>query len=274
MKNQVIVCSYKKDFCWLIHMLASLKRFSAGFLHPVVCVAPEDFSAATEITRQSYPEAVIKVTSGRYGQGFMRAQIAMMKADILCEEADNIFFLGSDCLAFDELSPEPYLDSSGRPAVLYSSYSIMSQCHADTIPWQAGVNRVLGFKPEYEFMRRLPSVFPRSIFEPMRSYVEKLHRMDFENYIYSADDGKTSEANILGAFAFKFMRDTCLFIDVADAGLYGSQVNNWPSTILQMWSHGGLDWPMNANVTLKNGSKTVGRTPRSVINEVLYGIAS
>lgn len=239
-----------------------------------MCVSPEDEKGARDIIRQSYPETIVKVTHGRQGQGFMRAQIAMMKADIHCEEADNMFFLGSDCLAFDEFRPEPYLDSVGRPAVLYSSYSIMAKCHADTIPWQSGVNRILGFKPENEFMRRLPSVFPRSIFAPMRSYVESFHGKNFEDYIYLADDGKTSEANILGAFAFKFMPESCCFIDVADAGLYGTQVNKWPSAIIQFWSHGGLDRPAEANVTLKNGKKTVGRTPRSVINEILYGITS
>lgn len=204
----------------------------------------------------------------------MRAQIAMMRADQHCPESDNIFFLGSDCIAFDDFKPDPYLDSLGRPAVLFSSYSIMSKCHADTIPWQAGTKRVLGFQPENEFMRRLPSVFPRSIFEQMRRHVERQHGKSFDDYIYSADDGKTSEANILGAFAFKFMPETCHFVDVADAGLYGAQVNKWPSTIAQFWSHGGLDRPAEANVILKSGNKTVGRTPRSVINEVLYGIAS
>lgn len=274
MKNQVIICSYKKDFCWLIHSLGSLKRFSTDFLPPVVCVSPQDEQGVRDIIRQSYPDAIVKVTGQRGNQGFMRAQIAMMKADIHCEQADNIFFLGSDCIAFDTFSPYPYLDGQGRPAVLYSAYSIMAKCHADTIPWQAGVNRILGFKPENEFMRRLPSVFPRSIFKPMRKYVERIHGKEFEDYIYSADDGKTSEANILGAFAFKFMRETCCFVDVADAGLYGSQVNNWPSTIVQFWSHGGLDRPAEANVVLKNGRSTVGRTPRSVINEILYGITS
>lgn len=275
MKSQVLICSYSRDLIWLQFALLSLHKFNKGFLPPCICVDQKDLAATMAIVDWAYPGCGIVVKNGRNPQqGFMRAQVAMMQADLLCRDADNIFFLGSDCIAYKEFSPAPYLDAQGRPAVLYSSYQVMSEVHADTIPWRKGVTRVLGFEPPSEYMRRLPSVFPRSIFEPMRRHVEKMHGMPFEDYIYEADAAhkNTSEANILGAFAAHYMPETCHWVDIAAAGMYGSEVNGWPSSICQMWSHGGRDRPMDQNVILPDGTHTVGRTPRAVHNQVLFGI--
>ena len=39
---QVLIISYLPDFQWLPHCLASLRKFSVGFLPPVVCVPEQD----------------------------------------------------------------------------------------------------------------------------------------------------------------------------------------------------------------------------------------
>jgi hypothetical protein len=41
------------------------------------------------------------------------------------------------------------------------------------------------------------------------------------------------------------------------------------NSLLQMWSHGGLDRPMDANAVLPDGTQTFGLTPRYVIEKVL-----
>lgn len=274
-KSQCFIASFHRDFIWLKYALLSLRKFGRGWLPPVVCVEQKDLTGCMAIVDWAYPGAGILVKNCRnLLQPFMRAQVAMMEADLYCRDADNIFFLGSDCIAYKEFTPEPYLDAHGRPAVLYSSYEVMTIVHSDTIPWRKGVTRVLGFEPPAEYMRRLPSVFPRSIFKPMREHVENLHGLPFEQYIYEADAAHrdTSEANILGAFAARHMPETCHWVDIAAAGMYGSEVNGWPSAICQMWSHGGLDRPMDQNVILPDGTPTVGRTPRSVCDQILFGI--
>lgn len=275
--HQAIICSYSRDFIWLPHCLRSFRKFATDYLPPVVCVEPADAADAQRIIERYDPQAKLVVTEGRKNQGFMRAQIAMMSADLHCT-GDILHFVGSDCLAYERFSARIYADENELPAVLYSSYLSMNLVHPDVIPWRAGVRRVLGVDPQNEYMRRIPSVFPREIFAPMRAHVEKLHGMPFADYIYHADmiqSGQavprdTSEANILGAFAHFFMPETCRWVDIATAGLYGTQVIGWPTSILQMWSHGGLDRPMEACVEIPNYGNTVGKTPRQVIAEVLY----
>lgn len=275
--SQIIICSYPKDFPWLRYCLRSLNRFAEGFLPTIVCVDVNDAWEVAQLIAQEKSRAQIKITRGRPGQGFMRAQIAMMMADVLCT-GDNLFFLGSDCIAFADFRPEPYLDARGHPAVLYSSYEVMEGVHPGTIPWRKGVERVLGFSPDNEYMRRLPSVFPREIFAPMRRHVESWHKpLTFDNYIYQADAAQTllgqerdtSEANILGAFANYYAHSTCHWVDIAAAGMNGSAVNGWPSSILQLWSHGGLDRPTEACVILPDGTPTVGKTPKEICEYIL-----
>jgi len=273
MKHQCFISSYDRDFCFLIHLLASLKRFAVGFLPPVVAVEPHDFDDACKIKNQVYPETEVVTLTGRKGQGMAGAMTRMLKSDIFCPDADVIYFLGSDCIAHETFQPEPYCDAEGRPAVLYTSYDTLERFHPQAVPWRRGVKRITGIYPQHEYMRRLPSVFPRSIFAPLRVHVEKLHRMDFEDYIFRADDGTTSEANILGAFAYTHMRETCCWVDTDEAGYEGAQIKGWPNAIGQMWSKGGLDRPSDACWEYKFRGVTMnakGATPREIINRVLY----
>ncbi len=264
MKHQVYISSYKKDAEWLRHCLFSLHKFSSGFLPPVVGVADEDFGLIRAVADVTFPRATVVARGARTWMG---AQIRMMEADILCPDADVIYFLGSDCIAYQAFKPEPYCDADGRPIVLFTPYDIMKECNAGAYNWKAGVERVLGITVEHEFMRRLPTVIPRAVFGRMRAYVAAKHSQPFAEYITKGDmiDHNTSEANILGAYAYHFMRDTCCFISTAE---YTPE--RFPSSILQMWSHGGFDRPTDAVSIMPDGRSAVGQTPRALFNQLLY----
>lgn len=265
-KHQAIICSYQKDFQWLEHCLLSLRRFATGYISPVICVDEADLEGARDIVARQYPECSIAVKNGRPGQGFMRAQIAMMQADLYCPHADSIHFIGSDCLAIKPFDASIYADEEGKPVVLYTDYRYLPSNH----PWKPGTTRVLGFEPKYEFMRRLPSVFPASVFSPMRKHVENIHGMSFEDYIYEGDKARrdTSEANIVGAYAFQYMPETCRWVNTATEDL-----SVWKTGIGQNWSHGGLDRKSDTcyDYTIDGVTKNShGRTPREIINDILY----
>lgn len=270
MKHQAIICSYRKDFPWLPHCLTSLNRLAHGFLPPVICVDQADSLEAKSIVLKHYPEATVVVKNGRLNQGFMRAQIAMMQADLFCKNADIIHFIGSDCIAKQNFDASIYADDDGKPYVLYTPYDKVGPAK----DWQAGVHRVLGIIPDFEFMRRLPSVFPASVFPMMRARVEQVHRMPFEDYIYKGDIGNrnTSEANIVGAYAYYFMPETCHFVSTEEEDL-----KNYPTGLAQFWSHGGLDRPIQEGFEYIANGKTktsLNQTPRAVIHEILYSGAS
>lgn len=269
LKHQALICSYPKDWEWLGHCLASLKKFAAYDLPPVVCVDTQDAEAARNVIVGVRSPATLWRYDGRPGQGFMRAQIAMMRADQGCANADIIHFLGSDCIATQSFQPEMYADLDEKPYVLYTPHALLPG-----LAWKGGTERVLGIADvSHEFMRRLPSVFPAKIFAPMRAHVEKHHGMEFDAYIHAGNEARrdTSEANILGAYAYYFMPETCHWLNTQGEYDPAKHLN----AIGQHWSHGGLDRPSDAAYLFTGLDGTqkcaYGRTPRSLIDEIVYG---
>jgi hypothetical protein len=274
--SQVLICSYPKDYQFLIHCLGSLKKFSSGFLPPVVCVDTADEASARSICDQSYPEAIVRVKAGRPGRGWMRAQCAMMECDLLCPDADFIFLLGSDCLITAPWTPDLYFTPEGLPAMLFTTYEAMGRAGADAIKWRQCTKYLLGLNTPAEWMRRLPLIYPKAMFAPFRDHLSKRHGMAFEDLIhdYDARFGDMSESNLMGAWAWEYGHDYFHWVDIGECGMNGSQVNGWPNPLLQLWSHGGLDRPTEACVdytyTITRNSK--GEKPRTLINRILYGL--
>lgn len=267
MRHLPFIASYAKDFEWLTHCLASLQKHAVGFEPPAVCVDSSDLDDATDICRQYGANVVVKD-----GEGFMRAQIAMMEADLLCPEADVIYLIGSDCIALPGFTPDIYC-KDGKPVVLMNSYFALAEARSPCMCWLRGTERVLGFAPEYEYMRRLPSVFPASIFAPMRAHVERLHDLPFGEYIIHGNKPRrdTSEANILGAYAHVHMPDSCHFHDVDNVEWHEGNPVGYPSALGQFWSHGGLDRPGDSSFFYEaNGQRVcaAGRPPRQVLDDL------
>jgi len=265
MTHQCLIASYPRDYAFLIHCLASLKKFSKGFLHPVVVVHYDDWKSARAIADQSYPEAEVKVYDGVVGQGFLRAQICMMSGDIFCPEADFTWLLGSDCFCTREFTPEPFF-KGGKPVMLYTDYRDLAAIPG-ALQWRGGVESALGLRPQYEFMRRLPLIYPRELFAPMRQHIAARHNVTFLKYVEWCGSRKpfdTSESNWLGAFAHRYMPDLYEWVDTAKG-------EHWDNPCIQFWSHGSLDGKCDHDAVLPDGSRTAGRTPRDVIDSVLRG---
>lgn len=281
MTSQCLITSYKGDFVWLQHCLRSLQKFSEGFLPPVVSVSFADLDEARWIVQQTCPNAEVFVhnlprpySENVAGFGMMRAMSSMMHGDILCPKADNVFLVGSDCLATAPFRPQDYLGRRGEPLILMNSYEHLRSIHPDAVPWRDGTAQVLGWTPTHEYMRRLPSVFHRSTFKETRAYIEALHGMPFTRYWfggYAAGQRGQSEANLLGAYAYRFQQDLNKFVSL-DPGPCGSPSEGvhvaHGNALLQFWSHGGLDKPIDVHYTL-DGHDVFGMKPRNVIVAVL-----
>lgn len=278
MKHQVLIASYSKDFIWLGPCLRSLRAFSQGFLPPVISVASNDLAGAKQVVAKNYPDAEIVVKDGPPGRGNLRAQISMMQGDVFCPRADYIWLVGSDCLVSSTFSPEPFFIGD-QPVMLFNSYNHLSKFHAGTLPWRDGVANALGLKPDFEYMRRLPLMYPRQLFPATRNYMEWLHKKPFEDYVYSvghdgrerrSDAANFSESNVLGAFAHRFFPGMFRWVDIDVTGEnYGATMARFPNPMIQFWSHGGLDHPCDCAFTYHGDKTTLGKTPRAVITEIL-----
>lgn len=251
--HQPFVCSYPRDYVWLEHLLWSLHKFGQDLEPPVVCVASEDRMSAQTLCEMVHPEARVVTKDGPPGRGMMRAMGAMMSADLLCPDAKFVWLFGSDCFLTEKLNPADFFES-GNPVICYTPYQKFLGLYPGGLKWQAGVERIMGLLPEHEFMRRLPGVYHVDMLSGTREFIERRHRMPLDQFIasYRADD--FSEANLIGAYVWEFMRYRA----------------TWQRTefnpCLQFWSHGGLDRPCDGDVMYFGGNART-KTPRQIIEE-------
>lgn len=270
MTHQILIASYARDFVWLEPNLKSLRRFCNGFLPPVISVDGQDLFAAKRLVDRVYPEATVIQKDGRRGQGFMRAQISMMQGDLLCPAADFVYLVGSDCIAWKEFSPGMY-HYNGKPVMLYNSRKYFEDAHAGhPIQWMDSTAQILKFPVNGEYMRRLPIVYPKGLFKPVRDHVAAVNGMGFEDYIYkrNSEGGPVSESNILGAFAWEKMHDIYHWMHADGNEEYANYRRDFPDPLIQFWSHGGLDRPAEACMNYSHGN-THGKTPRQVMKDIL-----
>lgn len=276
MKHQVLICSYAKDFEWLKWNLTTLRRFSKGFLPPVICVASDDEPGARFMVNNFYPEATVTIKDGRPGLGNLRAQVAMMSGDLLCPEADYVWLVGSDCLVSRTFQPDAFF-RDGLPVMLINTYGELLKVAPGILPWQKGVEDALGFSPNYEYMRRLPLMYPRALFKKVRDHIAAHTKKPFEEYVYDvgayaqrsnrSDAANFSESNVLGAWAHKFEPD--MFHWLCLDHCYESAMKEFPNPMIQFWSHGGMDFPCDCRFGYGSGKNTFGKTPREVIRDIL-----
>lgn len=271
MKHQVLISTYHKDFEWLGPNLASLHKFQGPeFLPPVVNVAREDFEGARRIADRYFPRTLVVVKDGPAGKGNLRAQIAMMNGDNLCPDADYIWLVGSDCVTHSPLTAD-FFFHEGKPVLQMNSYEHLLPYAPGIKPWQDGVEAVLGWKPEFEYMRRLPLIYPRDLFRYVRVFITERHGMDFETYVYGiGNDGREhrsdaanfSESNVLGAWAHGYAPKMFHWKNLDGLDYDGT------NPMIQFWSHGGLDFACDCRVDYPGGN-TFGKTPRTVIKQIL-----
>ncbi len=265
MTHQIFTASYHGDAQWYRFSLQSMKKFCVGFLPPVVCVSKADEAQFRAICDEVYPETTVAVLDG---SGVSRAQVAMLRVDEMCPSADILWLMGSDCTVSSEMRPEPFLHTDGRPVMLYNTYHHLLQHAPGVMPWKIGTERILGFKTPVESMRRVPTLATPELYRRTREHIEKLHGKLFDKFI--VEDYKqhknTSETNIIGSYAWEFMRDAFHWENMDHR--YEEVMRKYPNPVLQWWSHAGVDAVCDRDMKYPGGS-TLRKRPRQVIKEIL-----
>ena len=270
---QVLIISYLPDFQWLPHCLASLRKFSAGFMSPVVCVPEQDETACRKITHYTYPEAHVMTRAFLPGHEKARSQIAFMMADLYCPNAQFIFKIDSDCITTAEFRPEPYF-SAGKPVMWYATYASLYAAWPGPTPpphqkWQIGTERILGFAVPNEYTCRVPYVYPRATFPALREHVEALHHKSFSSCLTDFDAAyhDVGDCNLLGAFAHRCMPEAYEWVDTSE-GRRADADRKWKNCVGWFWSWGGLD-AQGCPHSYIPGRDLTNRTPRQVIKEIV-----
>lgn len=218
MTTDIYIKTYEKDFPFLKYCLKSIHKFCTGFNNVVIVVDANDYEEllSWNLTREKI------FTVAKQGDGYMWQQVCKLKAYNQCL-SENILFVDSDVIINKPCTPETFM-IDGKPLLLKTAYERLdgqAKC------WQSITERAIGFKSEFEWMRRLPNMYKRSTLVNIT-----MEYPDLQNYIMSQPRREFSEFNFIGQYIEKKEQENYSIINTDDFV---------PGPVcLQAWSWGGL----------------------------------
>ena len=212
--TDLLIRSYRGDFGWLAYALKSLHARSSGFRHIHIVVPQGDKHLLSHLTQETVHECP------NYADDYLGQQVTKLMADTYTG-ADYIMCWDSDTIPTQPLSPADLI-IEGKPVIYYEPYEKVGR-----EPWQPIVSEILGWMPDYEFMRRHPFTYPRWFFQEVRAYLEDRHGQSLEKYICSRPYRSFSEFNVLGAYAWERHPDKFTWRDPHSDPVYVRQFYSW-----------------------------------------------
>lgn len=216
-KPHILIRTYQGDKEWLRYCLASIRRHCPDI--GLTVVAPTGHDMGCECT---YVEPV-------NGEGYVDQQYTKLRANLYVpKDTSHVVHIDSDCIMLDNLDS---LFVNGKPVILKTSYDLLENC--PSLIWRSIVFRYTQINPEFEYMRRLPLVYPIEMYEALDKFLTSIHG-PWHNWFHLITGRRFSEFNIMGTFADKFMNDKFYWLDTSKEPL--------PKLVVrQGWSWGGLD---------------------------------
>ncbi len=197
MTFDIVIRSYYRDFAWLRYCLASIDRYAAGFSRRIV-VVPE--SSVDWLATYGLEPAGLVVCAD-FRDDYVGQQLTKLYADDL-SEADFIVHFDSDCVLARTLQASDCAED-GKPVIWMTHFDELSPVSGR----REGVSRLLGVDVPYDFMRRMPIVFPRWLYSALREHVVARHGGDFRAIVAALPPGQLSEFNLLASLAYLYHRD-------------------------------------------------------------------
>ena len=228
MNYSIFIRTYDKDYEWLVYCLRSLR------IH-----APQ--ADVNVVSPHGFPESIFSTPNVRFWvvpskhneDGYVDQQITKLLADTYCS-SEYILHIDSDTVLIDD-PQKLFID--GRPQMLRTPYAQVGEA----IAWKSVTEKNLGWGVSHEYMRRLPLMYPRALYERLRIHLNITHTKTFPEWARAVPSHQLSEFNLLGAFAFEKMHDAFHWID--------TEVDPLPSVVAkQHWSWGGITPDIKASL--------------------------
>lgn len=256
----IFIVTFARDVEFCHWCLKSIGKFVRN-ANRVVLLVPKRDQDKFRLIVQGYnnergngPRCVLKTFAEQAGKGMLHHEAMVCSADQFCE-ADYILHMDADCVFKEPVDVVQEYFHEGKPIMLKETFTTIGEVVG---PWQDAVEKALGFRPEYETMRRHPAVHPRGLYAEVRKAVEASTKQPFLDYVLSCRNEfpqTFAEYPTLGAWALRYAPDLHHWIDVGKEPRPADK-------LYQFWSHGGLD-----HHPTEGPAK--GTTPRAKIMEAL-----
>jgi len=222
----ILIRTYHRDLEWLGYCLSSIEKFCTGFRSTLVMVPK---STIPWLARSGIStDATRLVVCPDYKDDYLGQQVSKLYADVVTD-AELICHVDADCLFSRPVTPGD-LSPRGKVRILMAPAAALGRQY----PWRRPTEKFLGWRVEYDYMRRPPFTFPRWLYDEVRTFCLEVHGVTLDRYIVSQPPRGFSEFNVLGAFAFERHRDRFDWVDTAEEPS-PAELCRW------FWSWGGID---------------------------------
>ena len=236
-KVAVLTVTFDNDLKWLSKSWYSYKMFCKDYSSYNVII--DDHENDCEQSKSWLEENSINYyidTEAKHIQvGYVRQQYMKFYCDeYVPADTDWICHVDSDSLYYAEHTPDVYFGKTGKPVMLIESYDAIEKNHTGESNghWRDIITEALKLDHpvDYEFMRRMPLLYPTWLFKEVREWFVDNHGMTIFEYLKDKDN--FTEYNFLGAYCWKYHRDLYEWVDVAD------ETSEWVDVpFMQEYSH-------------------------------------
>lgn len=251
----ILVVSYKRDIELLSYCLRSIEKYCSGFAGATLMVP----TAEAKVFRDVPSCVELRTFDEMPGKGFLHHMIQVCRADEICPDADQIVHFDADCMVWRPTTPSDFV-KDGKCLMVREDYRLLESRNPNRLIWRTCVERATGIRPTHDIMVRHPNVYPRALYSHLRNVVERHLKMDFNQYVFSCENGWPQgfcEYVSLGAVGLRDFPDAFKVVDYdhekdsVECGVEGRghQYIYRPErdAVVEGWSHGGVqryrnDW--------------------------------
>mgnify|MGYP003683521627 FL=1 len=221
MKTSIITITYDKDLEYLKYNLKSIKKFCKGYHDNVVIIDDHENDC---VETQRYLDSIeqkyfINKEAKQIKKGYVRQQYMKLLGDMYVpNDTDYICHIDSDSIFKKQHTPDRFFRNN-KPILVKNNYSKLLP-HLQKIGhptegvkrWQDTTSKILNFNVEFEFMFRMPLVYPKNLSKLVRKYIEGINESAPLVDVLK-DLPIMSEYNVMGAYAHQFTHEDFFWID-------------------------------------------------------------
>jgi len=209
----IFIRTYKRDFPLLKCALYSILKYVTSFRTIVITVRNKEYIELINTLKierffinNINKFKIISVQNFNDNMDYFGQQITKLHADIYTN-AEYIMFVDSDCVFYDNFDIQKELfDKDEKVILLTEKWENLPKIYH---VWKTFL-QVCDFKTEFEFMRRMPLIYPSKIFKNLRDYISAKYKIKFIYaclQIYNSTNNYLpnkyfSEFNLLGAYSY------------------------------------------------------------------------